>query len=193
MSCAAARRSSARSSSRATTSSSSSRAAASCFARAPTGARRTCVAAAPHDRAARRSRRPIGWCFASIMRCCMYKLQRRDELDREIERLAELPTLAPMVRRLQCFRGICVARRDGAGDGDRRLAALRAPDATRRAISGLVSREDSSGDRERQGLDHESGQQSLSPRARPSGVELSPSAGRSSAISNDGRWDSRRR
>jgi hypothetical protein len=28
-----------------------------------------------------------------------YKLQRRDELDREIERLAELPTLAPMVRR----------------------------------------------------------------------------------------------
>src|SRR5437762_14149098 len=35
----------------------------------------------------------------------MYKLQRREELDREIERLAELPTLAPMVRQLQCFRG----------------------------------------------------------------------------------------
>src|SRR5690349_17844600 len=35
-----------------------------------------------------------------------YKLQRRDDLDREIARLAELPTLAPMVRRLQCLRGI---------------------------------------------------------------------------------------
>src|SRR5690606_2914009 len=36
----------------------------------------------------------------------MYKLQRREELDRQIEQLALLPTLAPMVRRLQCFRGI---------------------------------------------------------------------------------------
>src|SRR5215831_19351550 len=31
-----------------------------------------------------------------------YKLQRRDELDHEIERLAELPALAPAVKRLQC-------------------------------------------------------------------------------------------
>src|SRR3954463_445196 len=37
-----------------------------------------------------------------------YKLQRRDDLDREIARLAELPTLAPMVQRLQCFRGIAL-------------------------------------------------------------------------------------
>jgi transposase len=37
-----------------------------------------------------------------------FKLQRRDELDREIERLTELPTLAPMVKRLQCFRGIAL-------------------------------------------------------------------------------------
>jgi len=36
----------------------------------------------------------------------MYKLQRRDELDRQIEQLALLPSLAPMVGRLQCFRGI---------------------------------------------------------------------------------------
>lgn len=40
----------------------------------------------------------------------MYKLQRRDELHRQIERLVEqlvlLPALAPMVGRLQCFRGI---------------------------------------------------------------------------------------
>jgi hypothetical protein len=50
-----------------------------------------------------------------------YKLQRRDELDREIERLAELPTIAPMVQRLQCFRGIalqgrwCWRRRSSTG------------------------------------------------------------------------------
>src|SRR5688500_12450280 len=36
----------------------------------------------------------------------LYKLQRRDELDREIEQLALLPTLAPMIGRLQCFRGL---------------------------------------------------------------------------------------
>jgi transposase len=36
----------------------------------------------------------------------MYKLQRRDELDRQIEQLAGLPTLAPAVGRLECFRGI---------------------------------------------------------------------------------------
>ena len=35
-----------------------------------------------------------------------YKLQRREELDRQIEQLALLPHLAPMVARLQCFRGI---------------------------------------------------------------------------------------
>jgi transposase len=36
----------------------------------------------------------------------LYKLQRRDDLDREIVRLAELPTLKPAVQTLQCFRGI---------------------------------------------------------------------------------------
>jgi transposase len=36
----------------------------------------------------------------------LYKLQRRDDLDREIVRLAELPTLKPAVQVLQCFRGI---------------------------------------------------------------------------------------
>ena len=36
----------------------------------------------------------------------LYKLQRRDELDRQIEQLSLLPALAPMVGRLQCFRGI---------------------------------------------------------------------------------------
>lgn len=36
----------------------------------------------------------------------LYKLQRREELDRQIEQLALLPSLAPMVGRLQCFRVI---------------------------------------------------------------------------------------
>ena len=35
-----------------------------------------------------------------------YKLQRRDELDRQIEQLALSPALATTVGRLQCFRGI---------------------------------------------------------------------------------------
>jgi len=37
-----------------------------------------------------------------------YKLLRREELARQIEQLAELATLAPMVKQLQCFRGISV-------------------------------------------------------------------------------------
>jgi transposase len=79
-----------------------------------------------------------------------YKLQRRDELDREIGRLAELPTIAPMVRRLQCFRGIAL---QGA-----MVLATEIVDWRRfqrptqlAAYLGLVSREDSSGDRERKG------------------------------------------
>lgn len=79
-----------------------------------------------------------------------YKLQRRDELDREIARLADLPTLAPMVQRLQCFRGIAL---QGA-----MVLATEIVDWQRfarptqlAAYLGLVSREDSSGDRERKG------------------------------------------
>jgi transposase len=79
-----------------------------------------------------------------------FKLQRRDELDREIERLAELPTLAPVVTRLQCFRGIAL---QGA-----MVLATEIVDWRRfqrptqlAAYLGLVSREDSSGPRERKG------------------------------------------
>jgi len=79
-----------------------------------------------------------------------YKLQRRAELDREIERLAELPTLAPMVRRLQCFRGIAL---QGA-----MVLATEIVDWRRfhrptqlAAYLGVVSREDSSGPHERKG------------------------------------------
>jgi transposase len=46
-----------------------------------------------------------------------YELQRRDELDREIARLAD-GAAAPVLP------GHCIAGRDGARDGDRRLAAL---------------------------------------------------------------------
>jgi len=61
----------------------------------------------------------------------MYKLQRRDELDRQIEQLALRPSLAPMVTRLQCFPRHLAPFRDGARDRDRRLAPLRAARAAR--------------------------------------------------------------
>ena len=79
-----------------------------------------------------------------------YKLQRRDELDREIERLAELPTLAPMVRRLQCFRGIALQGAMVLATEIVDWRRFRAPDPAG-AYLGLVSREDSSGPRERKG------------------------------------------
>lgn len=79
-----------------------------------------------------------------------YKLQRRDELDREIERLAELPTLAPVVQRLQCFRGIALqsAMVLATEIGDWRRFARPSQLA---AYLGFVPREASSGDRERKG------------------------------------------
>jgi transposase len=79
-----------------------------------------------------------------------YKLQRRDELDREIARLAELPTLAPKVRRLQCFRGIAL---QGAMVLATEIVDWRrsARPTQLAAYLGLVAREDSSGDRERKG------------------------------------------
>ena len=79
-----------------------------------------------------------------------YKLQRRDELDRQIEQLALLPTLAPTVARLQCFRGIglraAMVLATEIGDWRRfeRPGQLA-------AYLGLVCREHSSGPRERKG------------------------------------------
>jgi transposase len=80
----------------------------------------------------------------------LYKLQRREELEHEIERLAELPTLKPMVQQFQCYRGFSV-----------HLAMVLATEIVdwRRfehprqlaCYLGLVSREDSSGDRVRLG------------------------------------------
>lgn len=80
----------------------------------------------------------------------LYKLQRREELDREIERLAELPTLKPMVQQLQCYRGFSVhsAMVLATEIGDwRRFEHPR----QLACYLGLVSREDSSGDRVRLG------------------------------------------
>jgi transposase len=80
----------------------------------------------------------------------MYKLQRREELDREIERLAELPTLAPMVRHLQCYRGFSV---HSAMVLATEIVDWRRFEHPRQLACylGLVSREDSSGDRVRLG------------------------------------------
>jgi transposase len=80
----------------------------------------------------------------------LYKLQRRDELDREIEQLALLPTLAPMIGRLQCFRGLSL---HSAMVLVTEIVDWRRFEHPRQLACylGLVSREDSSGDRVRLG------------------------------------------
>ena len=80
----------------------------------------------------------------------MYKLQRRDELDRQIEELALLPTLAPMVNRLQCFRGISLHSAMVLATEIVDWRRFERP-AQLACYLGLVSREDSSGDRTRLG------------------------------------------
>jgi transposase len=80
----------------------------------------------------------------------MYKLQRRDELDRQIEQLALLPSLAPMVARLQCFRGISVHSAMVLATEIVDWRRFERP-AQLACYLGLVSREDSSGDRTRLG------------------------------------------
>jgi len=80
----------------------------------------------------------------------LYKLQRRDDLDRTIEQLALLPTLAPMVERLQCFRGISL---HSAMVLATEIVDWRRFEHPRQLACylGLVSREKSSGDRTRLG------------------------------------------
>lgn len=80
----------------------------------------------------------------------LYKLNRRDDLDREIERLAELPTLAPAVRRLQCFRGISLHSAMVLATEIVDWRRFERPSQLA-CYLGLVSRENSSGDRERRG------------------------------------------
>ena len=79
-----------------------------------------------------------------------YKLQRREELDRQIERLAELPTLAPMVKQLQCFRGISVHSAMVLATEIVDWRRFERPSQLA-CYLGLVSREDSSGNRQRLG------------------------------------------
>jgi transposase len=80
----------------------------------------------------------------------MYKLQRRDELDRQIEQLALLPALAPMVRRLQCVRGLSLHSAMVLATEIVDWRRFERP-AQLACYLGLVSREDSSGDRTRLG------------------------------------------
>jgi transposase len=80
----------------------------------------------------------------------MYKLQRRDALDRQIEQLALLPALAPMVARLQCFRGISLHSAMVLATEIVDWRRFEHP-AQLACYLGLVSREDSSGDRTRLG------------------------------------------
>lgn len=79
-----------------------------------------------------------------------YKLQRREELDRQIEQLALTPALSAAVGRLQCFRGISLhaAMVLATELVDWRRFARAGQLA---AYLGLVAREHSSGDRERKG------------------------------------------
>jgi transposase len=79
-----------------------------------------------------------------------YKLQRRDELDRQIEQLALTPALATAVGRLQCFRGIAL---QGAMVLATEIVDWRRFERPSQlaAYLGLVAREYSSGDRERKG------------------------------------------
>lgn len=80
----------------------------------------------------------------------LYKLQRRDELDRQIEQLALLPALAPMVARLQCFRGISLHSAMVLATEIVDWRRFERP-AQLACYLGLVSREHSSGDRQRLG------------------------------------------
>lgn len=80
----------------------------------------------------------------------MYKLQRREELDRQIEQLALLPALAPMVARLQCFRGISIHSAMVLATEIVDWRRFERP-AQLACYLGLVSREHSSGDRQRLG------------------------------------------
>ena len=95
---------------------------------------------APHDRLVYRE-------FHALL---MYKLSRREELDRQIEQLALLPHLAPMVAQLQCFRGISLHSAMVLATEIVDWRRFERP-AQLACYLGLVSREHSSGERQRLG------------------------------------------
>ena len=80
----------------------------------------------------------------------LYKLERREELDRQIEQLALLPHIAPMVDRLQCFRGVSLHSAMVLATEIVDWRRFERPSQLA-CYLGLVSREDSSGDRTRLG------------------------------------------
>lgn len=80
----------------------------------------------------------------------VYKLQRRDELDREIEQLALSPALAAAVGRLQCFRGISLHSAMVLATEISDWRRFERPGQLA-AYLGLVAREYSSGSREHKG------------------------------------------
>jgi transposase len=80
----------------------------------------------------------------------LYKLQRRDDLDREIVRLAELPTLKPAVQALQCFRGISLHSAMVLATEITDWRRFERPGQIASYV-GLVMRESSSGGRQRLG------------------------------------------
>ena len=88
--------------------------------------------------------------FGEYLSLLDYKLSRRDELDRRIAALALTPALATAVGWLQCFRGL---QRQGAMVLATEIVDWRrfARPTQLMAYLGLVSREDSSGTRERKG------------------------------------------
>ena len=79
-----------------------------------------------------------------------YKLQRRDELDRQIEQLAHEPALAAAVGRLQCFRGISLHAAMVLATEIVDWRRFERPGQLA-AYLGLVAREYSTGDRQRKG------------------------------------------
>jgi transposase len=88
--------------------------------------------------------------FSEYLALLEYKLQRRDELDRIVEKLALTPFLATAVSYLQCFRGLAV---HGSMVLQTEIVDWRRfQKATQySAYIGLVPRERSSGPRERRG------------------------------------------
>lgn len=88
--------------------------------------------------------------FREYLALLDYKLARREELDREIERLAELPAIKPAVGRLQSFRGIALHSAMVLATEIVDWRRFERPSQLA-AYLGLVPREDSSGSRERRG------------------------------------------
>ena len=74
----------------------------------------------------------------------MYKLQRREELVRQIKQLAALPSLKPMVETPQCFRGMSLRSAMVLATGLVDWRRFERPGQLA-CYLGLISREDSSG------------------------------------------------